>query len=90
MNATQDIKINGSVHEETAWKRYLCFDYEGKEYELTLFWDEFNGYDTYWRSCNGEQIDVTPHWAIAWDEETHNGNTLEAYLDELTFELEAK
>lgn len=82
----KQLVIANSHHEETGWKRYLCFNYEGNEYELTLFWDEFNGYEIYWRSCNGDQINQTPHWAIAWDEEAHNGNTLEAYLDELTYE----
>ncbi len=86
MNAIQDIEIKGTSHEETAWKRYIHFIREGSEYELTLFWDEFNGYEIYWGSCNDEEINQTPHWAIAWDEEGHNGNTLEAYLDELTFE----
>jgi hypothetical protein len=42
------IVIKGKEHEETGWKRYVYFEYEGNEYELTLFYDEFTGYDTYW------------------------------------------
>lgn len=81
----KQINITGKNHEETGWKRYLCFEYEGNEYELTLFWDEFNGYETYWRSP-----DKTPAWVVEWDSEAHNGMSFEHYLDELTYEMEWK
>ncbi len=48
----KQIVIKGKEHEETGWKRYIYFEYEGNEYELTLFYDEFTGYDTYWRVPN--------------------------------------
>lgn len=81
MNAVQDIKINGIRHEETAWKRYIYFEYEGNQYELTLYWDEFTGYEIYWREPN-----KTPDWVVNWNEDEHNGMTLEHYLDELTYD----
>jgi hypothetical protein len=81
MNARQEIKITGSRHEETGWKRYIFFEYEGNEYELTLFWDEFNGYEIYWG-----MPEKAPEWAVNWDKDMSEGQSLEHWLDELTFE----
>lgn len=74
--------INDIRHEETAWKRYIHFNHEGNDYELTLFWDEFDGYEIYWRSPN-----VSPQWAIDWDETKHDDMTLGHYLDDLTYNM---
>ena len=87
MNATQDIKITSLNHEETGWKRRIHFQYEGKDYQITLYWDEFNGYDIVWRFCNNKLESRTPDWAIDWDEEAHEGMSFEHYLDELTWEM---
>jgi hypothetical protein len=75
------INITGKNHEETGWKRYIYFEYEGNEYELTLFYDEFTGYDTYWRVPN-----TTPNWVVEWDSEAHEGMSFTHYLDDLTWE----
>lgn len=77
----EKIVISHSEEENTAWKRYICFQYEGNEYELTLYWDEFSGYDTFWR-----EPDSTPNWVVEWDEEAHQGMSFEHYLDDLTWE----
>lgn len=77
----KQINITGKKHEETGWKRYISFEYEGNEYELTLFWDEFNGFETYWRVP-----DKTPNWVIEWNEEHDSGMSFELYLDDLTWE----
>jgi hypothetical protein len=81
MNATKDIKIIGKEHEETGWKRYVYFEYEGEKYELTLFYDEFTGYDTYWREPSKR-----PDWVVEWDSEAHEGMSFEHYIDDLTWE----
>ena len=81
----KQLNITRKTHEETGWKRYLCFEYEGNEYELTLFWDEFNGYEIYWREPN-----KTPAWVAEWDSEAHQDMSFEYYLDELTYEMEWK
>jgi hypothetical protein len=86
MNTTQEIKITSINHEETGWKRRIHFQYEGKDYQITLYWDEFDGYDIVWRFCNGEQISRSPEWAINWNEDEHEGMSFEHYLDELTWE----
>jgi hypothetical protein len=82
MNKQAEIVISGVSHEETAWKRYIYFQNEGTEYELTLFWDEFNGYETYWGTP-----DKAPDWVIEWDEQDHNGMSFEHYIDDLTWEI---
>ena len=85
MNATQKIKITGKEHEETGWKRYIYLEHKGEECELTLFWDEFNGYEIYWRVPN-----KIPKWAIEWNEDSKNEISLAHYLDDLTYETEVK
>lgn len=75
--------ITGSQEEVTAWKRNISFNYIGNRYKLVLFWDEFNGFDTYWVQPN-----KTPDWVINWDESKHEGVSFECYLDGLTYDYE--
>ena len=89
MNAMQEIKVNGMRQEIDAWHRYIHFTREGSEYELTLYWDQFNGFEIMWRSANGEAISKAPKWANEWDEGDHN-ESLAWWLDELTYEMEGK
>lgn len=79
----EKIVISRSSEENTSWKRYICFQYEGNEYELTLYWDEFNGYEIFWREPDSE-----PNWVVEWDSEAHQGMSFEHYLDDLTWEGE--
>jgi len=72
--------------ENTGWKRRISFDYQGNNYELTLYWGEFEGYDVVWRFCNGKQMINTPDWVVEWDSEAHQGMSFEHYLDDLTWE----
>jgi hypothetical protein len=80
MNATQQIEIVSKNHEETGWKRYIRFNYEGEENEVFLFWNEFDGYELCWLP-----LSKTPDWAVNWDEQAHNNQSLESYLDDLTW-----
>lgn len=75
------IVISGSRQDDTGWKRYVYFDYQGNDYELILFWDEFNGYESYWVSPS-----KTPDWVVNWNEDDHEGMSFEHYLDNLTWE----
>ena len=77
----EQIVIAHSSEESTGWKRYICFNYQGNEYELTLFWDEFNGYEIFWREPS-----KAPDWAIKWREEENEGASLAGYLDLLSWE----
>jgi len=82
MNSTStEMTINWKSHEETGWKRVINFTHEGNEYEVLLFWDEFQGYELIWRSENDLFISTTPLWAQFWNEELHEGMSLEWYLD---------
>ena len=77
----RQIVPTSSKQENTGWARYICFEYESNSYEFTLFYDQFNGYDTYWRVP-----DTTPDWVVEWDSEAHDGMSFEHYLDDLTWE----
>ena len=81
MNATKNIKITNSRLELTAWKRVICFEYEGEHHEVVLFWNEFDGFELYWL-----ELSKTPDWAVNWNEDEHEGMSLADYLDELTWE----
>lgn len=90
MNATQEIKINGMRKEVDAWRRYIHLTRDGVDYDLTLFWDQFDGYEILWRSVNGELNSVEPDWSVNWNEDEHNGQYLSWWLDELTCDMEGK
>jgi hypothetical protein len=81
----RQVVVDWCAEESTGWKRHISFDYEGNKYALTLFWEEFNGYDTFWREPK-----TTPNWVVEWDESAHEGMSFEHYLDELTWEMEGK
>jgi len=42
----------------------------------------------YWRNNETQLLNSlkSPQWALEWDEEANNGNSLASYLDELTYE----
>jgi hypothetical protein len=88
MNARQDIIISSAREETLSWKRYIHFKYQDKEYSVLLFWDEFNGYEIYWKDKESELLNshIAPEWAVNWDEDLYEGCSLAAWLDELTFE----
>ena len=85
----KQVFITGSRHEEMSWKRYIYFEYEGEGYSVLLFWDEFNGYELYWKNQESGLLNSrkAPEWVINWNEEAHNGMSFEHYLDELTWEM---
>jgi hypothetical protein len=88
VNATQEIKVKGMRQEIDAWHRYIYFEREGKSYELTLYWDQFSGYEIVWRSEDGITISKAPEWARNWD--NSDWPDLSGWLDELTYEMEGK
>jgi len=81
-NKQKEIVITGVSAENMSWKRYIYFNYDGNEYSLTLFWDEFNGYEIFWREPS-----KIPDWVVNWNEDEHEGMSFEWYLDELTYNI---
>jgi hypothetical protein len=63
--------ITGKEHESTGWKRYIYFEYEGNQYELTLFMMSL--LDTI---HIGECLITTPDWVVEWDERGSRGYEL--------------
>lgn len=47
--------LSGSEQEIKAYKRLLDVEVEGVVYSVTLYWDEWEGYQTSWRK-DGEQV----------------------------------
>jgi hypothetical protein len=88
MNAKQDIIVSSTREETLSWKRYIHFKYQDKEYSVLLFWDEFNGYEIYWKDKESELLNshIAPEWAVNWDEDLYEGMSLAGWLDELTFQ----
>jgi hypothetical protein len=88
MNAVQDIIISSTREVTLSWKRYINFKYQDKEYSVILFWDEFNGYEIYWKDTKSELLNslVAPEWVVNWDEDLYEGMGFGSWLDELTFE----
>ena len=78
----EQIVITRMDENTTGWKRHICLEYQGNEHKLILFWDEFNGYEIYWR-----EPDTTPNWVVEWDSEAHSGMSFEHYLDDLTWKM---
>jgi hypothetical protein len=87
MNTTEEIKLSSVSQEIDGWRRYVYFTKDGVEYQLTLFWDQFNGYEIMWGSANDTKLSKAPDWANDWDQDEHNGMSLAGLLDELTCEL---
>jgi hypothetical protein len=89
MNKIQEIKINGMRQDIDAWRRYIHFNKDGIDYELILFWDQFDGYEIMWGSASDTKLSKAPEWADNWDEDDHEGMSLGHYLDDLTYEMVA-
>ena len=75
------IVISHLEEENTGWKRLISFEYQGNHYALTLFWEEFNGYEIFWREPS-----KAPDWVINWNEDEHNGESFAEHIDWLTWE----
>ena len=69
------IKVTDASIEVTATSKEISFTYEGKEYQVILNWNTYNGYDMYFK-------DDTPDWAEDWDNE--NDEILAFLLDDLS------
>ena len=81
------IEISTVSKEDTAYDKRITFTYKDKEYRVLLHWDAYEGFDLMFLEENGRTFTSTPEWAVDWDEEEHDGNSLEYCLDELSDEL---
>jgi len=73
------IEVISTEQTVTAYKKRISFKYDGQEYNATVYWDENDGLDVWFRS--GQPM---PHWALNWNEDEHDGNSLAYVLDSLT------
>ena len=74
------ITIKDITKEVTAWAKDITFEREGKTYSVTLYWNNWDGYDiTFHNKTNS-----TPAWANEWQDSTEGAESLEYNLDSLT------
>jgi hypothetical protein len=79
------ISIKGITKEDTAYDKRITFEREGVEYSVLLHWDNMDGYNLLFADDKGYYTNAnTPEWAIKWDEDEHDGESLEYTLDCLT------
>jgi hypothetical protein len=80
-----NIEINGVTKEETAYDKWVHFTHEGVEYHALLHWDMYDGFDlTFTDAVRTANWVKTPDWAVEWNEDEHDGESLELLLDSLT------
>ena len=77
-----DLKIKGITKEDTGWTKEITLEREGKTYSVTLYWNNWDGYDITFKN----KTNSTPKWAKdLYDYEDSNGDeNLYEILDNLT------
>jgi len=87
MTTTQSkIQVDFQSEETTSWRKRLIVEHEGISYQIDLFWDTNEGYDSYWQDMNRNYID-TPEWVVQWEEDhVEERSSFNGYLDELSVE----
>jgi hypothetical protein len=53
-------------NESTAWSRNIEFKYEDQEYEVTLSWSEYGGYEITFFDSDGKETNP-PKWFDEWN-----------------------
>ena len=71
--------IESVSKQETAYSKSITINYEGQEYEVLLYWNNWDGYELSF--VNSDE----PEWAINWEE--NNDESLAYTLDGLTDEV---
>jgi hypothetical protein len=78
------IKIVNTYDEVQSWKRKITFILDNKEYKVTLYWDEHDGY---------EILDMSMYELLEKKlakELQEKDESVGAYLDSLTFDHDKK
>ena len=72
------MKLINNYEEIIAWKRKFTIEREGKEYRVSLYWSEGDGYEVFFNS------EPMPDWAQNWED--NHDQDLGSYFDDLTGE----
>lgn len=78
----REIRIAEAKQQINAWQREITFNYLGLEYEVMLFWDQFNGYEIMWKRVDGLRMFRPPVWVEKWESE--HTDSLAWVLDDLS------
>jgi hypothetical protein len=68
--------IEGVEKQETAYTKKMTITYEGQEYEVLLYWSNWEGYELDFIGSD------EPQWAIDWED--NNEESLAYTIDSLT------
>jgi hypothetical protein len=71
--------IEDVTKQETAYTKSMTVNYEGEQYEILLYWNNWDGYEIDF--INSDE----PEWAINWED--NNEESLAFTLDGLTDEV---
>jgi hypothetical protein len=82
------IEIASATKEETAYDKWIIFNYEGQEYSVLLHWDKWDGFDLQFTESEFRSKWIAdPEWASEWQENPGYEESLECTLDNLTDEV---
>ena len=76
------ITIKGVTKQDTAYDKRITFEREGVEYSVLLHWDAYEGFEL--NFLDSRAFTSTPEWAICFEDEEGEGESLEYSLDALT------
>jgi hypothetical protein len=68
--------IESVLKQEMAYSKSMVINYEGKEYQVLLYWSNWEGYELDFIGLD------EPEWAINWED--NNDESLAYTLDTLT------
>jgi hypothetical protein len=75
-----ELTIKNHSQEVTGWSKDITFEYKDKEYSVTLYWDNCDGYDITFHN----KTSSTPAWAWKLIEIDNGDENLYEMLDNLT------
>lgn len=78
------IKVISCEERVTATAKKISFIYEGEEFRATLYWDEHDGYELIF-----PYLQTQPAWAIGWEDNYPDEDSLYTVLDNLSDEVNA-
>lgn len=79
-----ELTIKSTATTYTGYSKDITFEREGKTYSVTLYWNDYDGYDITFKNKNSS----TPKWAWKMIEIDNGDENLYEMLDNLTEEKE--
>lgn len=81
------ITIKGVTKQDTAYDKRITLEREGVKYFVLLHWDSYDGFYLEFLKVDQRTFTGDPEWAIEWNEDENEGESLAYFLDKLTDEV---